>query len=350
MIWDNAPKAQSRGVEVVASGLNVPWAIDFAPNGDLYFTERGGKVSVIRSGTVQLLAQIPVTTTSEGGLLGIALSPDFASTPYVYLYYTYQGSNGTRNRVVRMREGSVGLGSEVVVIDGIPGGSIHDGGRIKFGPDGKLYVTCGEAGSGSRAQDVGSLGGKILRLNPDGSIPADNPFPGSPIWSLGHRNPQGLAWSESGALYEAEHGPSGESGNFAHDEVNRITRGLNYGWPNIIGYELASGFVTPVYSTESDTWAPSGCTFVTTPRYPGWRDCLLVACLRGRGMRLLRLNAAEDEVISVTTMLTNYGRVREVVEGPDGYIYFTTSNRDGRGIPSSDDDKILRITTLDGVS
>ena len=292
VIWDNVPKAQSSGVEVVASGLSVPWAMDFAPNGDLYFTERSGRVSVIRGGTVQLLSEIPVTTTSEGGLLGIALSPDFASTPDVYLYYTYQGSNGTRNRVVRMREGSLGLGSEVVVIDGIPGGSIHDGGRIKFGPDGKLYVTCGEAGSGNKAQDLDSLGGKILRLNPDGFIPSDNPFPNSPIWSFGHRNPQGLAWDEEGNLYEAEHGPSGENGNYAHDEVNRIAPSLNYGWPRIIGYETAPGLVASLYSTESETWAPSGCTFVTTDRYPGWRGGLLVACLRGRGVRLLHLNAA----------------------------------------------------------
>jgi glucose/arabinose dehydrogenase len=249
-----------------------------------------------------------------------------------------------------MREGSLGLDSEVVVIDGIPGGSIHDGGRIKFGPDGKLYVTCGEAGSGSRAQDLGSLGGKILRLNLDGSIPSDNPFPGSPIWSFGHRNPQGLAWDEGGNLYEAEHGPSGENGNYAHDEVNHIAPGLNYGWPSIIGYETAPGLISPLYSTESDTWAPSGCTFVTTDRYPGWKGSLLVACLRGRGIRLLHLDAAGNDVTAVATILTNYGRVREVIEGPDGYIYFTTSNRDGRGIPATDDDKILRITSLDGVS
>jgi glucose/arabinose dehydrogenase len=349
VIWDNLPKAGSRGVEVIASGLSVPWAIDFTPNGDLYFTERGGRVSVIRGGSVQLLAEINVTTTSEGGLLGIALSPDFASTPDVYLYYTYQDATGVWNRVVRMREESGSLTPEVIVIDRIPGGSIHDGGRIKFGPDGKLYVTCGEAGSGSKAQDMGSLGGKLLRIHSDGSIPADNPFPGSPVWSLGHRNPQGLAWDEEGSLYEAEHGPSGENGNYAHDEINRVAFGSNYGWPSIIGYKTTSGLVAPVYSTESDTWAPSGCTFVTTDRYTGWRGGLLVACLRGRGVRLLQLNAAGDGVDSVTTMLTNYGRVREIVEGPDGYIYFTTSNRDGRGIPTADDDKILRIATVDGI-
>lgn len=182
-----------------------------------------------------------------------------------------------------------------------------------------------------------------------GSIPPDNPISGSPVWSLGHRNPQGLAWTESGALYASEHGPSGEGGASAHDEVNLISPGSNYGWPMHAGYSDDAGYVSPVYSTESETWAPSGCTFVSSDRYPGWRGSLLVACLRGRGVRLIKLNAAGDGVDSVSTILTNYGRVREVVEGLDGYIYFTTSNRDGRGIPASDDDRILKIVSLDGV-
>lgn len=267
LVWDNIPKSPSKGVEVVASGLTVPWAMAFAPNGDLYFTERGGRVSVLRGGTVQILAELPVQTTAEGGLLGIALDPNFASEPDVYLYYTYQDSTGFWNRVVKMREGSRGLAPEVIVVDKIPGGSIHDGGRIKFGPDGKLYVTCGEAGSGDRAQDPNSLGGKILRVNADGSIPPDNPFAGSPVWSLGHRNPQGLAWTESGALYASEHGPSGEGGASAHDEVNLISPGSNYGWPIHAGYSDDAGYVSPIYSTESETWAPSGCTFASSDRY-----------------------------------------------------------------------------------
>ena len=349
LIWDTLPKGASRGVEVVADGLSVPWALAFAPNGDLYFTERGGRVSVLRGETIQVLAELPVETTAEGGLLGIALSPRFQPEPDIYLYYTYRDSTGMWNRVVKTREGSRNLAPEVIVIDKIPAGSIHDGGRIKFGPDGKLYVTCGEGGVGDRAQDPSSLGGKILRLNGDGSIPADNPLDDSSVWSLGHRNPQGLAWSESGALYASEHGPSGERGAFAHDEVNLITPGSNYGWPIIAGYSDDVNYLSPLYSTESETWAPSGCTFVTSDRYPGWKGGLLVACLRGKGVRVIKLNAAGDQVESIATILTNYGRVREVVEGPDGYIYFTTSNRDGRGVPLSDDDKILRITSLDGI-
>lgn len=349
LVWDNKPKTPSEGVEVVASGLSVPWALAFASNGDLYFTERIGRVSVIRGGTIQVLAELPVETTSESGLLGIALSPNFSSEPDIYLYYTYRDSTGLWNRVVKTREGSRGLAPEVIIIDKIPAGSIHDGGRIKFGPDGKLYVTSGETGAGEKAQEQSSLGGKILRVNLDGSIPSDNPFKDSPIWSLGHRNPQGLAWSESGALYASEHGPSGEGGLFAHDEINLIKPGANYGWPRYAGYSSASTYVSPIYSTESETWAPSGCTFVMSNRYPGLRGSLLVACLRGRGVRLIKLNASGDRVDSVTTLMTAYGRVREVVEGPDGYIYFATSNRDGRGVPASDDDKILRIASLDGI-
>jgi glucose/arabinose dehydrogenase len=350
LAWDIVPKTPSKGVEVIASGLDVPWALAFAPNGDLYFTERGGRVSVLHDGGIHVLAELPVETTAEGGLLGIALSPNFSTEPDIYLYYTYRDSTGLWNRVVRMREGSQGLGPEVIIIDKIPAGNIHDGGRIKFGPDGKLYITCGEAGVGERAQNQSILGGKILRVNGDGSIPVDNPFSGSPVWSLGHRNPQGLAWSESGALYASEHGPSGEGGVFAHDEINLITPGSNYGWPIHAGYSDDVKYVSPLYSTESETWAPSGCTFVTSDRYPGWKGSLLVACLRGKGVRLIKLNAAGDQVESVATILSNYGRVREVVEGPDGYIYFTTSNRDGRGIPLADDDKILRINSLDGIA
>jgi len=349
LIWDTIPKGPSRGVEVVASRLSVPWALSFAPNGDLYFTERSGRVSVLRGETIQVLAELPVETTAEGGLLGIALSPRFPSEPDIYLYYTYRDSTGLWNRVVKMREGSKGLASEVIIIDKIPAGSIHDGGRIKFGPDDKLYVTCGEGGVGNRAQDPTSLGGKILRLNEDGSIPTDNPTDASPVWSLGHRNPQGLAWSESETLYASEHGPTGENGAFAHDEVNVITPGSNYGWPVHAGYSDDPSYLSPLYSTESETWAPSGCTFITSDRYPGWKGSLLVACLRGKGIRVIKLNAAGKFVESVSAILTNYGRVREVVEGPDGYIYFTTSNRDGRGIPLQDDDMILRIASLEGV-
>ena len=207
----------------------------------------------------------------EGGLLGLAVSPDYARPQGDLRPLHIPGRPGgprtgcpgsSRGRTT----GSARRGS---IIDGLPGGRVHNGGRIKFGPDGRLYVTAGETWHKELAQRLDSLGGKILRLNPDGSIPPDNPFEGSPIWSYGNRNPQGLAWHpETRRLFSSEHGPSGENMWFAHDEINLIERGQNYGWPEVIGYTNDPRYVSPVYQTGDVTWAPSGCAFVTSPRYP----------------------------------------------------------------------------------
>jgi len=231
-------------VQLVASGLRAPWAVDLAPDGRLFVTERPGRVRIVQLGPGGGLqpdswATVPASTSIDGerGLLGIALDPDFAQTRFVYLYYTYVAPGGAiRNKVVRMRDQSNRGVEETVILDGILGNNDHDGGRLKFGPDGKLYVTTGDAENGDNAQSPSALAGKILRLNKDGSIPADNPTSGSPVWSLGHRNVQGIAWNpDTGALYETEHGPSNLFPDCCNDEVNLIVPSGNYGWPTVRG-------------------------------------------------------------------------------------------------------------------
>ena len=223
-------------VETVAENLEVPWAIEFAPDGRIFFTERGGNLRVIEDGQ---LNPEPVTIlnvgTVEGGLLGLALDPNFEQNHFLYLYYTYFEFPLTFNKVVRYTENNNSLSEELILIDKIPGAVVHDGGRLKFGPDEKLYVTTGDATNADSAQDLNSLAGKILRINSDGTVPSDNPFSDSPVFSYGHRNPQGLDWDPvTGKLVISEHGPSGERG-FAHDEINVIEAGKNYGWPKVIG-------------------------------------------------------------------------------------------------------------------
>ena len=243
----------------VAEGLQIPWEIAFLPDGRIILTERPGSVRLIdASGALieqPLLVIDDVAATGEGGLLGLALHPEFSQTGWVYLYYTYRLDGGLANRVVRYTMQGSSLVDRSIVIEGIPGGGIHDGGRIKFGPDGRLYIGAGDSGVADLAQDLDSLAGKILRLNDDGTIPPDNPFPGSPVYSYGHRNPQGLAWDDRGRLWETEHGSS------AFDELNLIQAGGNYGWPVVRGDGAAAGMIAPVHHSGNDTWAPSGLEF-----------------------------------------------------------------------------------------
>ena len=335
--------AQAHGysVEEVARGLEVPWSLDFAPDGRIFLTERGGQVRVIEGG--QLLPE-PVLSldvgSGEGGLLGIALDPGFEQNRLVYLYYTY--GLFAQNRVSSFTETERGLEDEQVLLDGIPGHWIHDGGRIAFGPDGMLYVTTGDAADPDLAQDVSSLAGKILRLNPDGSVPPDNPFPGSPVYSYGHRNPQGLDWDAQGRLVATEHGPSGERGR-AHDEINVIEAGANYGWPLAVGDEEADGAAGPALHTGNETWAPSGAAFYEGP-ISEWDGMYMVAALAGRA--LVEVDPSGWSVEG--THLEEYGRLRDAAMGPDG-LYVLTSNRDGRGSPSPGDDFVLRVVPDDGL-
>ena len=330
-------------VVTVAENLEIPWEIAFAPDGRIFFTERVGNLRVIENGQLNLepVAILDVGTV-EGGLLGLALDPNFEQNHFLYLYYTYFEFPFTYNKVVRFTEKDNSLLDEFILVDKIPGAAIHDGGRLKFGPDEKLYITTGDAGNSSAAQDLNSLSGKILRINPDGTIPSDNPFADSMIFSYGHRNPQGLDWDPvTGKLVVTEHGSS------AHDEINVVESGKNYGWPKIIGGEHDPEFVDPIIHTGEDTWAPSGATFYDSKNIPEWTNKYFVATLRGGHLRMLDLNLEENQVISSEALFSNtYGRLRDASIGPDGNLYLLTSNRDGRGAPAENDDRILKIIPI----
>jgi glucose/arabinose dehydrogenase len=323
-------------VDVVAAGLEVPWALAFAPDGRLFITERPGRIRVVRDGRLAPapLASLNVLSRGEGGLMGLALDPAFAETRRLYVCYTAGKAGRTINRLVVLTLLEGQAPAERVLFDDMPGAGNHDGCRVKFGPDGKLYVTMGDAAQPPLAQDRGSPAGKILRLNSDGSVPADNPFPGSRVYSMGHRNPQGLAWDQAGRLWSSEHGPSGLP--CCHDEINLIHPGKNYGWPTAYGISDDKRFVDPVAeSGRFTTWAPSGMAVLG--------DELFVTALRGQ--RLLRFRIQADGGLAAGPALFEgtYGRLREVIVGPDGALYVATNNRDGRGSPAPDDDRILRV-------
>jgi glucose/arabinose dehydrogenase len=345
--------AEVQNVQLAAAGLQIPWAMDLAPDGRLFVTERPGRVRIVRldgeTATLQVEPWATVdaraSTNTERGLLGLALDPDFARNGFVYLYYSYRGPGvATLNRLVRMRDAN-GVGvEETILIDAIPGSEQHDGGRIKFGPDGKLYVTTGDGEVDARAQNTSSPNGKILRLNKDGTIPADDPFPNG-VWSFGHRNPQGIAWHpDTGALYETEHGPSGIFPACCQDEVNLIERGKNYGWPTVTGQPHDARFVDPVvWSGRTDTWAPSGATFLT--HVGPLRGSFLFATLRGTHLHRVVFSADGRGVAFEERLLENqFGRLRDVFELPSGQLLVLTSNRDDRGRPVPTDDRILLVT------
>ncbi|MFY9587256.1 MAG: PQQ-dependent sugar dehydrogenase [Actinomycetota bacterium] len=328
-------------VTTVAGGLVVPWDLAFVDARTILVTERGGRVRVVRNGRLQSrpVARINVVSSGEGGLLGIALHPQFPSQRFAYLYYT----SGSGNRVSRFRLGTdLTFADEDVLIKGIPSASIHDGGRIAFGPDGMLYVSTGDAGQPQRAASRSSLAGKILRVRPDGSVPDDNPFRGSRVWSYGHRNPQGLAWDSRGRLFESEHGPTSELNLCCNDEINLIRKGGFYGWPYRAGRRGAfSGSppddpISPLATSGSDTWAPAGLVV-------DGGSALLVAALRGSRLMRFRFASGGPAIGDPSTALNDFGRLRAARFGPDGCLYLTTSNRDGRGSPRSNDDRILRI-------
>ncbi|MBA3899674.1 MAG: PQQ-dependent sugar dehydrogenase [Bacteroidetes bacterium] len=344
-------KPEGIKVEIWQQNLEIPWSLVFLPNGDALVSERPGRIRIIQNGTLKedVYANIPNVMHSKGseaGLMGIALHPNFASQPYVYAMYTFQEGNVNDNRVIRLKHNGSNATFDKIIVDGIPAGRNHNGGRIKFGPDGMLYITAGETFERELAQDMESLGGKILRVTPDGAVPNDNPFPGSIIYSLGHRNPQGLAWHpETGDLFSSEHGPSGEMRLTGNDIINIIKPGKNYGWPKVVGKVNMKEFEDPIIMWEAAT-PPSGMVF--------WNNNLYVTTLRSKALMHIQMNKTGDdyEITRIERWFSPkqnegvYGRFRDVTVGPDGDMYVLTNNRDGRGNPTENDDRILRISKM----
>ncbi|HEU4911789.1 MAG TPA: PQQ-dependent sugar dehydrogenase [Actinomycetes bacterium] len=312
---------------VVARDLEVPWGLAFLPDGSALVSERDTeRVRLVTpDGDVRTVGQVRgVDGVGEGGLLGLAVSPSYAEDGAVFAYFT----KGSENVVVRMTFDGSSLSGQRTVLDGIPAAPVHNGGRIAFGPDGFLYVGTGEAGRTELSQRKGSLGGKILRVTPDGEPAPGNPFDGSPVYSLGHRNVQGLAWDSRGQLWASEFGQN------TWDELNRIEAGGNYGWPVVEGRAGDDRFLDPVRQWRPSEASPSGIAVAGSS--------VFMAGLRGS--RLWQVPIPDGEAGRPRALARDLGRLRTVAAAPDGSLWLTTSNRDGRGSPREGDDKIVRVT------
>lgn len=309
----------------IVTGLDAPWSIAFIDDGQALVSQRD-EATIVRvddSGQVTEVGEVPgVEGGSEGGLLGITFDPATPSALYIY------ATMGDENVVLRTSYDGGELGEFETVLDGIPAGQRHDGGRMVFGPDGMLYIGTGETGDEDEAQDRESLAGSILRVTPDGGVPGDNPFDGSLVYSYGHRNVQGLAFDDDGQLWASEFGDQDA------DELNRIEPGENYGWPEIEGSGGGDQFVDPEVEWSPSEASPSGLAYV--------RDTFFVAALRGE--RLWQVPMADGEAGEPTAFVEDHGRLRDVVVAPDGSLWVLTNNTDTRGEPDEGDDRILRMT------
>lgn len=335
-------------IEVFAENLTVPWSIAWTDKDRMLVNERTGKIIIIQNGKLQdapLLEVKEVSVGSEEGLMGLAIDPNYAENKYIYISYAYGKGDNLSIKVVRYKDNGNSVSDELILIDKLPGAKNHAGCRLRFGPDGKLYITTGDATDREIAQDLKNMGGKILRLNSDGSIPSDNPWPNSPLWSYGHRNPQGIDfYPGTSILWETEHGPSGFDGPGGGDEVNVIVKGSNYGWPVVSHDGHKDGMVDPVL-VYTPAEAPASGMFYKSGVISQFKNNFFFGCLRGRGIiRVIVDEKDPTKVISQSKMTdVDYGRIREIAEGPDGAIYFSTSNKDGRGNPGQTDDRIMRI-------
>lgn len=335
-----AASPSSSGPVAVVENVEVPWSIAFTSNDRMLFTERPGRVRVVENGRLRsepLHVFSDVVHRAEVGLMGLALHPDYARNKLLYISYGRSGGGDVVVDVVRFRDAGTSLADATPIIRNLPAARFHAGCRLRFGPDRKLYITTGDATDRNIAQDLASLGGKILRVNDDGSIPPDNPFPNSPVWSLGHRNPQGIDWDPvSGTLWSTEHGPSGFDGGFGGDEVNIVERGKNYGWPLIHHRDTREGMVSPLLE-YTPACAPASGAF--------WRNDFYFGCLRGEHLHRVVIDPTDRrKVVREEKLFTDLGRIREVAAGPDGALYFSTSNHDGRGNPASSDDRIFKVS------
>lgn len=342
------PESVPLTLEAVAENLYVPWSIVFTSPERMLISERSGQIREIENGQ---LASEPVfvfpevSESDEEGLMSLVLDPDYSTNKWLYAAVAEGAGEDIAVRVVKLLDGDGGMQEVATVIDDIPAAKYHAGTDLKFGPDGKLYISTGDATDRKIAQDLESLGGKILRLNADGSIPDDNPFPGSPVFSLGHRNPQGLAFHpESGLLYSTEHGPSVFDGPAGGDEINLIERGANYGWPEVSHNRKQEGMNDPLY-VYTPAIAPASAAFYDSDVIPQFKGHFLFGALMGAALFDIQFDENNPKVIlsSMKVPDIEVGRIRDVAVGPDGYVYFTTSNTDGRGKEQSGDDKIYRL-------
>lgn len=338
----NAPQINAElETAILTDQVTFPWEIIWGPDNMLWVTERGGKIIRVNpsNGQISPLITIPdVRSMGEGGLLGMALHPDFTTTPQVFVVYNYDKNGTYTEKVVRYTYTGGTLTNPVILIDNIAASNIHNGSRLLISGDRKLFISTGDASNQASAQNSSSVNGKILRINLDGTIPADNPNSNSPVWSLGHRNAQGLVFA-NGKLYSSEHGPSSD------DEVNIIEKGSNYGWPNVKGpcddsnetsFCSANNVAVPIYSW-TPTIAVCGMDYYNNDLIPQWKNSLLMTTLKDNTLYQLKLNAAGDKVESVNTFFKGtYGRLRDVCISPEGKIYMITSNGSA--------DKIIVIT------
>ncbi len=363
-MWDGVratAAAPPPTVEELATGLLVPWSLAFAPDGRLFVAQQPCRISVLDPaeggfGPPRDVLTLPECVDVGDALRGLTLAPDFATSGNLYVVYTYRTASGPlATRVARLTEVDGALVDEQSVLDGIPGGEFHTAGRVELGPDGKLYLATGDGLDTSLPQDPASLGGKVLRFNPDGSAPSDNPTPGSYIYSLGHRNPQGLAWHPlTGDLFIVDHGPSptiaGEPFTRGHDEIDRVVPGGNYGWPLAAGFDGDPRFIRPVLESGGGAWAPSSALFYNGDRLSAWKGSFFYGALIGSHLGRVVLQGPEYRTVVTHEKLLQgvFGRIRATAQGPDGYLYFVTSNTDGRSGAQArpGDDRLLRVVAL----
>ena len=343
----NGDAATGENTRVVKQNLQHVWEILWGPDDHIWFTERDGKISKMdpTTGTIVFSSTInEVLSSGEGGLLGMALHPDFLNNGYLYLVYNYNGANGYRQKLVRYTFTNNSITNPITIIENIPAASIHNGSRIRVVNESggvKIYFTTGDASNASSAQDVNSRSGKVLRLNADGTIPPDNPIAGNPIWSYGHRNPQGLVFANN-KLYASEHGP------IIEDEVNIIEKGRNYGWPTVngpcegseINFCTSNNIKEPVWSSGGNTIAVCGIDYYNNDKIPGWKNSILMTTLKDASLRQLKLSFDGNSVVSSSIFFKDdYGRLRDICISPSGNVYLCTSN-------GGNNDKIIEITKL----
>lgn len=344
------------GIGSLISGLEVPWEITWGPDDWIWFTEQKGQVSKVdpKTGEKKILLRIPdVFHKRSTGLLGMALHPDFDHHPHVFLLYTFlKDTDQVASKLVRYTAEDDTLQDPQMLLE-IPGSTGHNGSRLTFSSDGNLLIATGDATKAQNAQAIQSPSGKILRINPDGTIPDDNPFPESPVWSWGHRNMQGLVVSSDGKIFTSEHGDA------IGDEVNLIEKKGNYGWPDVEGMIDESAeknyaedsVITAPLREWTPTIAPAGIDYYGSNHIPAWKNALLLTTLKEQSLLVLKLNQSEDAVLSEKRYLQKkFGRFRDICISPSGEIFISTSNRDwnpGPGFPKKDDDKIIRIFKVD---